>query len=488
MKRLLVALMILATGHAGYGKEVMALLTYATFNSPANGPYIETYLTVLGNTVEQIRVKNTSMFRGDVEVNLLFRQGDSIRAYRKYVLAGPETADTNKCPNFVDVQRIPLKEGIYKLEFTISDKNKKKGRSFSAEVDVTVSFRTDKVVISDVEFVDSYKKAEMDGPLTKSGMDIVPYVSNFFPPNLQKMVFYAEIYNSRAILGDGEKFLVNYHIENYMTGQRLASFRKFSTMTTAGVNIVLADMNITDLPTGNYNLVIEMRNKMNEVITERKAFFQRNNPGAKLDIPDIQTVNTGGTFVEKFHNKDSLIEIIRSLRPVSDENEKQYADNQILKSDVSTMQRYLYSFWLNRSPMNPEAAFVAYQKEVALVNKVFKAGTIKGYETDRGRVYLMYGAPNDRTVSENEPSTYPYEIWHYHKLKDQVNKKFVFYNTDLATNNYTLLHSDAKGEKYDSRWQMKLKARTFHSADFDIEKPGVDLFGDKTQENFNNPK
>ena len=80
-----------------------------------------------------------------------------------------------------------------------------------------------------------------------------------------------------------------------------------------------------------------------------------------------------------------------------------------------------------------------------------------GFETDRGRVFLQYGPPNNIEGNTREPGAYPYEIWHYYKLtNNQSNVKFVFYNPDLITNDYQLIHSDARGEIYDARWKFKI--------------------------------
>jgi len=152
------------------------------------------------------------------------------------------------------------------------------------------------------------------------------------------------------------------------------------------------------------------------------------------------------------------------------------------------MQQYLYSFWVNRNKENPEAEWNKYNTDVKKVNKLFSTQTMRGYETDRGRVYLQYGAPDQRTVVESEPNSYPYEIWQYYKLKDQSNRKFLFYNQDLVTNNYTLLHSDAKGEVYDAAWSMKLHKRTIQSNNMDVTKPGIDTFGNQSDDLFKNPR
>ncbi|MEK6614660.1 MAG: GWxTD domain-containing protein, partial [Bacteroidota bacterium] len=131
---------------------------------------------------------------------------------------------------------------------------------------------------------------------------------------------------------------------------------------------------------------------------------------------------------------------------------------------------------------------------VKAVNKKFGTFVFKGYETDRGRIYLQYGPPDKREEYPSEPNAYPYEIWVYYRLSDnsnlnptQTNKQFIFYNQDLVTNNYQLLHSNALSETHDSRWEMKLHKRTVQSNDFE-KKDAPGHFGGNASDEFSNPK
>jgi GWxTD domain-containing protein len=152
------------------------------------------------------------------------------------------------------------------------------------------------------------------------------------------------------------------------------------------------------------------------------------------------------------------------------------------------MQQFFYDFWVKRSPINPEKAWQDYRAEVIKVNREFSNQVKKGYATERGRVYLKYGPPNTISKSYNEPSAYPYEVWHYYKLDNQSNRKFVFYNPDLISNDFALLHSDAQGEPFNNQWQMLLYKRDTPSRSFDQEQRNVDSFGNKAGENFANPR
>lgn len=96
---------------------------------------------------------------------------------------------------------------------------------------------------------------------------------------------------------------------------------------------------------------------------------------------------------------------------------------------------------------------------------LFKCGKQKGYYSDRGRVYLQYGAPSQRSMQPNEPNAYPYEIWQYYRTTDAStgaffsNRKFVFVNKMLGDECYMLIHSDMRGELNNPRWQFELTRR-----------------------------
>jgi GWxTD domain-containing protein len=134
------------------------------------------------------------------------------------------------------------------------------------------------------------------------------------------------------------------------------------------------------------------------------------------------------------------------------------------------MHRYAIDFWKRRAAdtTNPVKMWVAYYEQVQQVLKLFRCGKQKGYYTERGRVYLQYGAPNQRSVQANEPNTFPYEIWHYYRITDGVNgqfysnRKFVFVNKNIGDDCHTLVHSDMRGELNNPRWAFEVTKRNYN--------------------------
>ena len=489
MKKLITVflLFLLIAPFSGQAKNLRAFLNYSIFNHPTEGPYLETYLSVYGKSVNFVRNDN-GMYQSVIEITLIFKEGEKITDFDKYELFSPEVSDTNQLAfDFLDQQRYFLPEGNYELVISILDKNGNK-KPFSASQPIEIGFEQYNVCFSGIELVDSFTQATEQSILTKSGYDIIPMVHNFYPETRTKMGFYTEIYNSVKYFGQAEKFLVSCFVESFETGNIMKDFICHKRLDTRDVVPILNEFDISSLPSGNYKLAIEARDKSNKLVSRNEIFFQRSNPSIELELDDLAAIDVSKTFAYSINNKDTLNEFIRCLAPRATELEKNFIYKQLDNADIRTKQQFFYNFWKTRDEFNPARAWMDYYDLVRIVNAAYKTQIHKGYETDRGRVYLQYGPPNIISESYNEPSSYPFEIWHYYELGDrQRNKRFVFYTYDLITNNFKLLHSDAIGEVYNYRWQVFLNNRWFDPYNMDVDK-SPDIYGGRADDYYRNPR
>lgn len=487
MKRILILAAIISLHLTiGNAKSLQALFSYKTFYSPENGPYIETYLSVNGQSVVYSKNAN-GMFQGAIEITAIYKDADGVRHSDKYNLLSPEVKDTGNLQfSFLDQQRVQLPNGKYVLEMSIRDKNVTE-KPYNVKQPVNIEYYNNIVAVSDIGLIESYSKTVSPSVLSKSGFDLVPYADNFYGTSLKTIKFYAEVYNTDKVMS-GSPYLLSYYIETAESKRIIEAMRGFVKQNPEKVNVILREIPITDLPSGNYNLVIEVRNQQNELIATNSTFFQRSNVVTLPVSDDFKQRDVSNTFASAITNKDSLIEYIHSLTPIANQLEQTFLTNQMKLADVKIMQQFFYDFWSKRSPVNPEKAWMDYRIEVMRVNNDFSTRIAKGYTTERGRVYLKYGPPNTISRNYNEPSAYPYEIWHYYKIEQQSNRKFVFYNPDLVTNDFILLHSDAQGEPNNDRWELEIYKRDTQSRDYDEKNKGADYFGNKAGENFSNPR
>lgn len=467
-------------------KKLNAFFSYATFVSPVDGPYLETYLSVIGNSASYLKT-NTNKYQSTIEITLLFKQGEIIKNFKKYNLKSPEVADTaNISFNFIDQQRIALPNGNYLMEIIISDINNSQS-SFNSSDSIYINYPTDKASISGIQLVESYKKSETPSIITKSGFDLMPYPSDFIPQSVKNLTFYTEIYNTDKSFPADEKFIINSSIESFETHKNAGNYFTFKKGIPNPVIPLLNEFDISQLPSGNYYLTIEIRNKENALVGINKLFFQRSNPNLQFDTTQLANLQYQNTFVDSFKSADLMLDFIKCLYPISSELERNYEITQIKKGNLVNMKLFFLNFWMNRNAANPEKAWYNYYAEVLKVNTSFKTPIKKGYATDRGRVYLQYGPPNTITKSDKEPTAYPYEIWHYYTLNNQRNKKFVFYNPGIASNDYELIHSDANGEISTISWNRKIMERTNAANNLD-EQQGKQHWGNDLEQNFNMPK
>ncbi len=485
MKKLIFTLIALGMGFFLQGKSLNALFSYTTFDAPKAKSFVETYLSVEGNSLNYLQVEEHK-FQGAIEVVIMFKQKNEIVSYDKYEVKSPVVVDTAMITyNIIDQQRYALDNGSYVLEIWLSDKNSKKKPFVHAEV-INVSYPDDEVAVSGIELLSSFEKTDEQNLYTKNGYELMPLVSNFYPRDINELLFYTEIYNTAEVFGESGKFLIDYYIESFETAKRINEFQVIRRQSAAPVVPLIGKFDIGFLPSGNYKLVVETRNKENELVAINKLFFQRSNPDVQFDVSDLAAISIENTFVEKIGSKDTLSEYIKCLAPISSEIEKQFANKQLLESDLATMQQFFLNFWLSRHNIDPYSAWLDYFTEVRKVNSAYATQVKKGYESDRGRVYLKYGPPNIVSESYNEPSAYPYEIWHYYTLGNQRNKKFVFMSQDMVTNDFELIHSDAIGELSNYRWQVMLHRRDFDPPNVDVTRP-PDAWGNQAEKYYTEP-
>jgi len=464
-KLIYLLLIVVLPGSFIQANSLKAYMAYAIFNTPDNNPYVETYLTIKGSSVKYMAQEN-GMFRGTVDVQIIFRKNDSIINFDKYELLGFESKDTSRyMKNFLDVQRYALPAGTYELELSLKDRASNKD-AFVTVVGFTIDFPEEKMGFSDIVFLQSYEKTSNTSVIEKSGYKLIPYVFNYFPESATSLSFYAELYGDEQM--NGEDYLMNYYIRPFEVDKKLDRFFYRKKMKAEPISVLLKSIDITQLPTGSYLLVLESRNRENILMASKEIFFQRYNPDASYNITNVLLIDPKDTFVSAITDRDSLVLYIDYTFPISSEAERYYAASQTKTESLESLQKYFLNFWLERDKIHPEEAWSDYHQRVKQANANYKTSArLAGYQSDRGRVYLQYGQPNVIAEKHHEPAGYPYEIWHYYNLGNQTDVRFVYYARDISTNDFHLIHSTAKGELHNYRWETLVYSRTWDPTGID---------------------
>lgn len=450
------------------GGDLEVYFDHKTYSVPGDVNYVETHMEFLGKTLEHKKLEN-NLFQANVEITILLKQNDEIVDFKKLVIDGPEVPEFERI-DFLDVQRFPISNGEFEFELEFRDLNDPGASALSHQEKFTVNIDSDKPTISDITLLKAYSKAEVTSDLTHSGFDLLPFVSDYFPTSANSIMFYVELYNTDKFFGEDEKYLLSYFIKKAGMDKVEAGLQVNARQETEAVTPLLTSFDITELSAGDYVLFVQVRSKLNELIYEQSIPFFRQKLNQEMSLNEVDDMNIEYMFSEEITDINVLYDYMQSCRPLASNLERNTIDN-IPSNDLEILQKYFYHFWTLRDSANPQEAWNTYKKDVEFVNEEFSTRIMRGYETERGRVYLQYGKPNSRAVKHNNVSIYAYEVWHYYTIGNFTDKRFLFYNTDQVSNDFNLLTSDMPGEVKNNNWFEIMAQQT---TSYDIATQVVD--------------
>ncbi len=126
------------------------------------------------------------------------------------------------------------------------------------------------------------------------------------------------------------------------------------------------------------------------------------------------------------------------------------------KLALSGKAQFLINFWKDLDP-TPNTLENEYLEKIKqrfnYANEKFKWAKVEGWSTDRGRVLIKYGMPDDIEQHYYDPDTLPYEIWKY-----QQDRNYEFIFVDLRSiGRFDLVHSNMEGEAHNENWKSELQ-------------------------------
>ena len=435
-----------------FGLQLLAVeasISIYKFKGPAL-PYIEISTNFIGKSIST-RAVDTIGKQSSVQVTTLFVQNDQIIKADKYVLNGPLVAQP---ADFFDVKRYSLAPGRYRLVTHIVDLNDTTN-VMNSSIDFDLYFERGKTLFSDIQLLSDVHKSEVENPLVKNGFYMEPVAGNYYSKQLSSLFGYLELYDLQET--PHNRVTVCSYIES--TGKdarKLEEYNSCKNYRVQSIIPVIVQKNINKLPSGNYNLVMELRDSNNLILYDRKVFFQRNNPPADIAALKVDQASYEKSFIAKLEDQEVQYSLraLGSVVPVSDVD---ILNSMIASKNYEPKRKFLYNYWSNYDPVNTEKTYQQFMKLAREVDAAYISGFGYGFETDRGRIWIKYGPPNDKISVEEDPNAPPYEIWVYNefpKTKQRV-VKFLFYNPSLG-NDYILLHSNCRAEINNPRWQKEL--------------------------------
>lgn len=449
MKKLLFFLLFCFSHQALFGLEIS--IDAGSFKNDGQS-YLETYIRILGETIEFKKNTSSDGLQAGVELTMIISQGDKIITFEKFVLNSP-LFEAPK--DFLDVKRFALEPGEYVLKVEGVDIHNEDNK-LELEKRVEVNSYLDPINLSDVQLFGSVTAADPTNPLSKNGLLMEPLTYGFVSQDIDVLNIYTEVYKD-ANLSDA--CFVRYAIvEGYSDGGGEVTSQKFKKLADDKESQpLLLHLPIDKLPSGKYHMLIELFDKDKVTLSSEKADFVRANPEYDIEFWRNYNKEEDHSFVTNL-SKEEIDYALRAISAIVYEPKKSLMNFIIKEAPIRAQRKFLLDFWNEETPSSPELSYQKYMEVAKAIDIEFHNNVGHGFETDRGYIFLRYGKPNNILSIDTEPDSYPYEIWYYNYLKEtnQTNVRFIFYNKTLVHNDYDILHSTCIGERQNPAWEVEL--------------------------------
>lgn len=434
------------------------------------GQFIEVSIYVIGTTLN-CEAKSSADY--GLEYTILIEDlQQNIVAANRYRLSRAG------CPaqDIFDIKRFNLPAGQYTISLKAHDFNDTLSQlTISQQVEIINA--TGSAALSDLQLLANIK-SDPDGvsPFHKSGVYCEPLPFNYYYPSLPQLSLYFETYHTEKLTGQP---YLQYTIKP-IAGDIPGAITTYKKVKKEPVVPNVFQLNISTLISGSYILEASLFDGNKELIASKEIAFARLNP-----YGDSLFLETAGTSLEfGFVNdipEDSLDYTMRAMAPIVNSVDIEVMNLLLKKGNAKAKRFFIHRYWTIQSGKYAGVAFNTYMIVARAIDKIYMSGFGYGFETDRGHVFLKYGQPNEIVTVEDEPSAPPYEIWIYNDFPTthQTNVRFLFYNPNLVKNGHELLHSTARGEVNNARWEVELYR------DATLETPGVNekVMGDNVHRN-----
>lgn len=278
--------------------------------------------------------------------------------------------------------------------------------------------------LSDIELASSIKSDTLGGKFSKQGLKIIPNPSRRFGHGYELIYVYVEGYN---LIEDTLPYEFTYRISNIGSDYLLSIVKTFPTEVKkkTGSSFAYAfALSTKGLKPGNYLLDIQLKdNSSNQTASKKKAFYIGEKeisfaPFKKEILPE-------DTF---YYRKIDLLATPKEL--------KQYR-----QLSPEGKNEFLRRFWRKHN-------FAEFVNRMKYVETKYQVSGKAGWETDRGKIYIKYGAPDEVVVHTMIEHVKPHEHWYYYE------KGFHFIFIDIRNDgNFPLIYSNTDAEKKHPEWE-----------------------------------
>jgi GWxTD domain-containing protein len=343
----------------------------------------EIYCTVANDQITFIEKDGTYTGKLRYTTEISDGSGEIVGSSESTIDVSAVTADDTKDRSIVQVlqSRVSVPPGRYTAKVVLEDLNAVKRELISfllkkykrGEVEVLIDskdFTKDGFATSDIEFARGLRRTS-GGAFQKSGFEIIPNAHRRYGLLLPELAIFFEIYDLGGA-GAYEEVMASYDIINRMGGEIFRSDKILDIRGDRSASTALFD--VTSLSAGSYLLALSISDTSGNALARSDRRF---------DV--VWSPLSWGRYGH---------EMLGDMEYILKEDEM----DKFGALSSGDQEQFLDRFWKDIDPtpgtIENEARTEHYRR-VSYADRHFGSTHNRGALTDRGRLYVRYGPPDD---------------------------------------------------------------------------------------------
>ncbi len=353
----------------------------------------------------------------------------------------------------VEQLRTAVASGEYELAVTIALPGESP-LELRSDLAVPNYLGDDAPAMSSIELASDIRRAEEDDAFVKSGLRVAPNPDAFYGAGSPQVTYYAEVY--RPPSDEGTYTVLAYIADGERAGP-MEGLQRRSERQVRPVDVVAGRIDVSELPSGIYFLRLVVLNEASESVLEQSKRIYVVNPDVERPEMALGQLDYEDALYAPMAEEELALGL-RHARVIASQAERARID-AVTEGTLEEQRAFLASFWRNRDtdgrPTTNTARDEFYQRLGPVNDQFREPGGRDGFESARGRVYLLYGPPSQVERRPFSPETYPYEIWSYNNIPGEGSGTFIFADR-FTSGQYDLIHSNVVGEENNPNWQSEI--------------------------------
>ena len=376
---------------SGVGLPYFNAEVFPTFSKDGQTRLVRLYVQMINDDITFLQ--RDSLYEGEVQIDVFLTSSDKSFSFNRSITRRVEAArfaqtNSREISNVFQTE-IPVQPGQYEAVVTVTDKNS--GKQVNRKIIFNVpDFSDYPFMISDVLVFMDYE--------TDSLGRIVSFQPNL-TGNFARQSPFVFLYFNTFTEDTRDSLIIGYLVQgpNGMTGIR----NQYQVSRWDGAfQKHFIRLPREQLDKSNYAIeVVAQQGGKQFRLKKHVSFFWTISPYSPKDL-------------------DLALEQLRYI--ASDDSIRYFR-----KRSFEEKQAFFRRFWKRMDP-NPETEknelMDEYYRRVNYANRYFTSPGEAGWKSDRGRIFIKFGQPDDVERHPFEINSQPFEIWRYYSLR----KTFLF--------------------------------------------------------------